>query len=111
MKEEQAEIDEARGRVLAVDPDMPFREMPSAWTNQERRDLAVQPVLFAVRARVLDGPPGGIAAVYLAFDHVRPRSRVRIFEFGHERLVARFQGIDPNLPARGTSVFYPPIHT
>ena len=84
--------------------------MPSAWTNQERRDLAVQPVLFAVRARVLDGPPGGIAEVYLAFDHVPPRWRVRIFEIGHERLGARVQGIDHHLPVRWTRDLYPPVH-
>src|SRR5438552_8136042 len=89
---------------------MPCLEIPSAGPDQERRDLAVQPVLFAVRARVLDGPPGGIAEVYLAFDHVPPRWRVRIFEIGHDRLGARVQGIDHHLPVRGTRDLYPPVH-
>src|SRR5207245_11654511 len=41
VKEEQAEVDEARRRVFAVDPDMPFRAMPPELPDQARSAHAV----------------------------------------------------------------------
>src|SRR2546427_9097863 len=84
VEEEQAEVDEARGGGFAVDADMPFGEMPSARPDEQRRELAVQPVCLAFRARVRDGAPCGMAEGDLGLHPVSPRRGGRVLEIGPE---------------------------
>ena len=67
-----AEVEETRGDVLAVDLDVPLLEVPASWPHEEHRDFVVQLVaLLALLER--DHAVDGVREILLPSDDVLPR--------------------------------------
>ena len=92
-----AEVEEPRGHVLAVDFDVPLLQMPAARADEQDGDLVVQRVaLLALLQR--DGPVDGVGKVLLAPEDVLPGRRVRVLEVRHVHACTGVEGIDDHLP-------------
>ena len=95
--EVDAEVEEPRRDVLAVDLDVALLQVPAARTDEEHGDLVVQRVaLLALLER--DRPLDRVREVLLAADDVLPGRRVRVLEVGHVDPSAGVEGVDDHLP-------------
>ena len=97
VEQVQAEVDERARRLLAVDEHMLLVEMPAARPHEQRRDLCVQPILFAVRVREADRASDGVAQIDLALHDVVPRRRERVLAIRHEHFRAGVERVDDHL--------------
>ncbi len=109
VEEVQSEIHKAPRSDLAVDPQMFLGEMPSAGPHHQGRGLAVQSVLFPLRAAEFERAPDGPDEVQLALDDVPPRGCVRVLEVRHEHARPGVEGVDHHLAIRRSGDLDPPV--
>src|SRR5665809_112064 len=76
-------------------------EVPTAWADEQRGDLIVQPVVLAVRTREFNRPVDGIGQVDVTLRQVGPGRRVRVLEVRHETASAGVERVDDHLAVRG----------
>src|SRR2546428_7613374 len=89
VEEEQAEVRQAGGYGMAIDPQVLLLEVPSSRSYEEGRDPVAQTIRAAVRRVVGDRPTNRVDEVHVTHDDVRPGRREGIFKIGHEHLRAR----------------------
>ncbi len=100
--EVDAEVEQPRRDVLAVDLDVALLQVPATRTNEQHRDLVVQRVaLLALLER--DRAVDRVREVLLPADDVLPGRRVRVLEVGHVDARARVEGVDDHLAVAGRS--------
>ncbi len=83
--------------------------MPSAWADHQRSDVFIQAIVLALRASKCDAAVDHLPKIGLAFDHVAPRWRIRIFEIGHKNICAGIHCIDHHFPVGWAGDFDPAI--
>src|SRR5262249_26311244 len=93
----EREIEQTAGGRLAINLEMLFGQVPAAGSDQERRHFRIQPVLFAVGARELNGTTNGVPEVLLAVQRGGPSGRMGVFEVSHVTTGAAVEGVDNHL--------------
>src|SRR4029077_9052496 len=83
--------------------------MPTAWTDQQHRNIFLQLVTLSFRAGETDRAADRIPQIDLALNHVRPSRRIRVFEIGHENLCAGVERGDHHLAISRPGAPAPPI--
>jgi hypothetical protein len=97
--EVEREVDQAAGRLLAVDEQVLLRQVPATRAYDDRRELDVvaELVLLALRAGEVEVPGDRVEQVELTTDDVLPQRGVRVLVVGEPDLRARVERVDRHL--------------
>src|SRR5579885_2035934 len=109
MEEVQAKIEDAAGDRPAIDQHVLFYQVPATRAYQQRRNLVIECVLFALRAGIGNRAIDGIAHVDLSLNGSLPCWGEVIFKVGHEYLRALIQRIDDHVALDRSGDLYAPI--
>src|SRR2546421_12886830 len=88
VEEEQAEVRQAGGYGMAIDPQVLLLEVPSSRSYEEGRDPVLQTIRAAVRRVVGDRPTNRVDEDHMAPDGVRPGRRGGMIKIGRDNLSA-----------------------